>query len=154
MESNPHLDRLRGRVGGRIAANTLLIEPTPGAGNGDDREGAQRTECGESLGAFADGVGERVERALPEVAHGLPGKIAEVHLGIPGLVGDAAELATAKDKKRAAAGIVGAEVGGALGAAIPIAEIVTGPAGAVAGNWVGHYVYDHRQQYIDAANRI
>lgn len=67
-----------------------------------------------------------------------------------GYVGDAMELASAEDKGRAVAGIVGGRLGGLIGASIP-PQLLTVPIGSVVGSWAGQQAYDRRGPLVNAA---
>lgn len=87
--------------------------------------------------AFVDQAGERMLRTAPRlgriVAKGIP--------GAPGLVFDLANYATAKDKGRARAELIGQVAGGALGSwGGPVGVAV----GSTAGAFAGEYLYDHK----------
>lgn len=146
---------LRGRVSQTLAVNAGLLEMAP-ASKRDDAQpsGESRLQPLTALpGGVADAVDHATKHHWPAAAtklERLAKPLARGALkGVP-LAGDALEYATEKDKLRAAAGIAGSRAGALVGAAIPGAEFVTIPVGAVVGNWAGHELYDHRNQIRDA----
>lgn len=119
----------------------------------------RRETAKELSGIGVTGIGAAMSAVtrLPE-APWRPRAIIKGANGAPGLVLDAAELYTAKDRKRALAGIVGAAVGsmggGALGGlAGPVGMVGGSMAGSYAGQRAGEYLYDHRQEIKDRVLR-
>jgi phage tail tape-measure protein len=106
--------------------------------------GAMLAGHDKALGMAAD----RMLKAAPKTTRYVLKRVP----GLPGLVYDAATLATANDKRRElvgmAGGALGAVAGGALGAATGPAAPVAAPLGAAAGSAAGEQLaealYDNR----------
>lgn len=150
------LDPLRPRAKTTIAVNARLLEQAPS----QSRRGAEpprRRSLLEPLsglpGGVAGGLEEHLKRHAPPAANDADRtakRLTKAHPKGVGYVGDAMELASAEDKGRAVAGIVGGRVGGLIGASIP-PQLLTVPIGSVVGSWAGQQAYDRRGPLVNAA---
>jgi hypothetical protein len=103
--------------------------------------------------AYADMMGRLASKGSAGVRLAVRGATRTV----PGLVLTAADIAAAKDKKRAAfvegAGFLGGVAGGVAGAGGgPVGSFVGGAIGSEGAEWAAGKVYDHREdiaRYVD-----
>lgn len=122
----------------------------------EDDEAAQLTPQ-QVAGGFLDGQGEAIKQAgegMLKAARPATRFILKRIPGLPALVFDAGEIATAKNKTRAAFGAVGGLVGGVAGGALGTAAGgVNAPIGAALGSTfgenVGEQIYDEHAKDID-----
>ena len=149
MPTRTELARLRPQAASMIAVNTRLLEQRPTRGRAG--VGPQTRSRWEPLSALPGGVVEGLEkhlktRAPPAAsdAERAAKRLTKAHLQGVGNVSDAIELASADDKGRAIAGIVGGRAGSFAAGFVP-PQLLTVPIGAVAGSLAGQYLYDHRE---------
>ena len=149
-------DRMRAAASGRIATNAGLLETTPRRGE----HPPSRREALEPLSALPGGVAGGLEKHVKKVAppptnggERLARGLTRRHLKGVGWVGDVAEMATAKDKKRAAAGIAGSRAASLAAGLIP-PQLVTVPVAAVLGSWAGKEVYDRAPEYMERVRML
>lgn len=151
MDPDDPLNPLRTAAQDTIAHNAVALSTAPKkADEGHDETGL----------ALGHGMLRGVEGTIHGAAHGMlkdapqamrwAGTAGKVAARVPGGVLSAAELLTAKNKARAAAGVAGGEIGAELGLLVPGAEPITVPLGALAGNALGKLAYDHRDQIAHA----
>jgi len=141
---------------GRIATNAGLLQLAPKK----DQSARGRLEALDPLSALPGGIGDGLAKQLPKAlppatndAERLAQRLGSGHLKGVGWVGDAAELAMAKDKKRALAGIAGSRAATAAASFVP-PQIVTMPLAAVLGSWAGKELYDHAPEYVARARAL
>jgi hypothetical protein len=148
------LDPLRPRAATAIAVNARLLEQTPTRRRDEPPRRRSFLEPLSSLpGGVAEGLEKHLQMRAPPAANNAERaakRLTKAHLKGVGYVGDAMELASAEDKSRAVAGIVGGRVGGAVAGFIP-PQLLTIPMGALVGSWAGQQAYDRRGPLVDAA---
>jgi hypothetical protein len=147
MDPDDPMGDLRARTQDTIAANALALK-TPPSVRPPEAQSPMAT-VGAAMVDGADGLLTHAEKALPAAANTadrMARGIGKFAAAGPGRVLSAVDVATARDKPRAMAGLIGGEIGGDLGALAPGFEWITVPAGAWLGNEAGKFVYDHRAQ--------
>lgn len=112
-----------------------------------DRAGQSWAPSGMQMGGgMVKGVETLVSDTGDLMLHGAPkwGRIVARGIpGAPGLVLDAAQFATARNKARAGSEIAGGMLGGFIGSGLgPLGAA----AGAVAGQKAGEWAYDHHDE--------
>ena len=113
------------------------------------------TSVGEYIAKGAMDVERDIlERAIDthagKIAPGTRAVAKAVHAA-PGFIFDIAQFATAKNKPRALAEVVGGVIGTTIGAAggMGVASPLTGAIGGAAGSWAGGELYDAGEEMAD-----